>query len=160
MKSLTLLLLVVACGAPRTPTSGGLVVKYQPNEKRLSPEKARELDARHKALLECLPPEVICRERPPTFSIEGNCDTFVDRGEPGQKGVYVSAGMSTGHIILPGSLGAAAHEMTHHYACETHPHPDYDASWMSRCGDTIDGAFRRLYPPVVCPSDPAKGTVP
>lgn len=149
MKWLALLALAAACGAPRTPTPGGLVVKYTPNEPRLSNAKARELDARYAALLDCLPPEAQCTDWPPTFSIEGRCDTFVDYGYR-VRGVYIPGPGLTGHIILPGSLGAAAHEMAHHFACEVDGGPNYANTWLRKCGDTIDQTYRRLYPPVKC----------
>jgi hypothetical protein len=149
--SALLTLLVAACGAPRTPTPGGLAIRYSPNEPRLAPEKARELDARHAALLECLPPESFCRTEPPTFSIANlDCDTFVDPWDGRRvRGRFYPNGSKS--IRLPGSLGAAAHEMTHYYTCETDVAGEaYRGLWLFKCGDQIDVAFRRLHPPTKC----------
>lgn len=155
---LALLVLAAACGLAgpvKTPTPGGLVVYYTPNEKRLSAEKARELDERHAAVLDCLPPEAIKRHEPPTFAIDGRCDTFWDpfikrpiRGYTQLNGNH--------RIVLPGSLGAAAHEMTHYYVGEIDGNggKPYREKWLARCGDVIDASFRRLYPPKLCPGDP------
>lgn len=142
----------VGCGPIRNPTPSGLAVYYSPNEKRLSAEKAAELDARHAAVLKCLPPESLCRHEPPTFSLgELGCDTFLDvwderhfRGRTYLNGTH--------RIRLPGSLGAAAHEMIHYYTCTT-DHPDreaYKATLLATCGDEIDRFFRRMYPPKEC----------
>jgi len=134
------------CAPPKTPTPGGLVVHYSPGEKRLSSEKAAELDARYAAVLECLPPESFCRSEPPNFSINGECDWFLFRGVKLRGYRYLNG---TRRIVLPGSLGAAAHEMVHHYTC-LGDHPDkavYKTTLLATCGDTIDAFFRRMYPP-------------
>lgn len=158
MTHLILLLLaavVLACGPVKTPTPGGLVVFYTPNEKRLSSEKAAELDARHAALIECLPPEAFCRTLPPTFAIEGReCDDQFWDGTAWVRGYTWLNG--THRVVLPGSLGAAAHEMAHYYTCQGHgaTREEYRTLWPSKCGDVIDGFFRKQYPPRPCQDKP------
>lgn len=146
MKTWLLAIFALGCSPVKHPTPAGLVVYYEPNEKRLSAQKAAELDARHAAVLECLPPEAFCRTKPPVFSIEGpECqDSFELWGER-QRGLTNLIQLRK--IILPGSLGAAAHEMAHYYTCDPNHGKD---SWSGKCGDVIDGYFRKLYPPRKC----------
>ena len=151
---LSVALLALACGPIQHPTPSGLVVYYAPNERRLPAEKAAELDARHAALLECLPPEAFCRTEPPTFAIddESPCDDrFEDPWGGGSlRGLTYLNG--TRRIILPRSLGAAAHEMAHYYTCQGHgsSREEYLTLWPSKCGDAIDSWFRKMYPPPKC----------
>lgn len=145
---------LLGCGPVQHPTPEGLVVYYEPNEKRLSAEKAAELDARHAALLECLPPEAFCRTKPPVFSIEGpECQDKFELWGDVQRGLTNLNGLRK--ITLPGSLGAAAHEMAHYYTCQGHgaTKEEYKTLWPYLCGDRVDSEFRKKYPPVMCEGD-------
>lgn len=139
----------------KSPTPGGLTLVYDDlhNERyRLPAHKVRELDERHAALLECLPREAFCRRDTPQVEIVGHCDSYVN-----PYGVRIRGGeYFWGRAVVPGSLGAAAHEMTHHYTCEVDgnsPDKPYKEKWLRKCGDEIDVHFRKMYPPVVCESD-------
>lgn len=123
-----LCLLLAACGPAKHPTPGGLEV-----EGRLTPAKQAELDARHRDLLDCIPPS---RKSPPVVRIsvrkDGNCDRVKsgDRSEFGKT-----------FIRVPPSLGAAAHEFAHYYTDDwSH------TGWTLTCGDRIDAKYRRMFP--------------
>lgn len=141
---------LLGCGiwtSVKRPTPSGIVVVYDPDDGdyRLPPAKVREIDERWAALLECLPPEALKQRKPPQVRIRGgNCDSYVDYYGVRVRGEYVP-----GRVIVPGSLGALAHEFTHHLTGEDHYGP-YRDKWLSKCGDLVDGAFRKMYPPNKC----------
>lgn len=142
----------------RHATPGGIDIVYHQNDGdyRLPREKVREIDARHAALLECIPASERCTSKPPPVRIKGGCDTYLNDYGQRDNGAYV-----WGRVEVPGSLKALAHEFAHHYTCTADPVRDgkldrdaYKLTWMSRCGDVIDAKFRRLYPPNKCAGDP------
>ncbi|HEY3495300.1 MAG TPA: hypothetical protein VGK73_11465 [Polyangiaceae bacterium] len=145
---------LLGCGvltSVKRPTPGGIVVVYDPDDGdyRLPSAKARELDERWAALLECLPPEALKRRDAPQVRIRGgNCDSYIDYYGVRVRGEYVP-----GRVIVPGSLGALAHEFTHHLTGEDHAGP-YRDKWLSKCGDEVDRHFRKVNPPRLCPTDP------
>ena len=131
----------------------------------ISPEKLKELDARHAAFLECLPPNLKKRKQP-LVRIAGDCDRLPD----GTRGRYGGT-----WVKVPPSLGALAHEFAHYYADDTRhsvlekrpegwvalvgtevrgPYPtkaeaEQHLGYDRICGDAIDAKFRKQYP-VTC----------
>lgn len=144
-KALAFLLLASGCGV-LTPTKvespAGVTVIYRPNTKaRLSPNKLKEVDARLKAVLDCLPPEVICTDEQPDVYVTSAC-LLEKNGDGGSYDPKVK------RIYVPRSLGALAHEAVHHYTC-TYIHGG--KSWSHLCGNKIDSAFRAEFPPECSP---------
>lgn len=144
-------LVAIGCGIiqpVKHVTPGGITIVYHQNDGsyRLPRDKVREIDQRWAALNECIPQEVRCRKKVPAVQIKGPCDSFID-----PYGVRVRGETAIERVLVPGSLGALAHEWSHLIACDSR---HGKGSWSRECGDVIDSGFRRIYPPHKCKGDP------